>query len=70
MLSNACSSFKTKSTSKANFALLCYFRLIRKKNFFSVREKYLEKVLPLTIAVLSQISAINTKKNALLSNAS
>jgi hypothetical protein len=43
---------------------------LEKKIFFSLREKYLEKVLPLTSAVLSQISAINTKKNALLPNAS
>ena len=70
MLSNACLSFKTKSISKANFALLYYFRLIRKKKIFFNKGKILGKVLPLKSAVLSQISAIDTKRNALLPNAS
>ena len=45
--------FKTKST-EANFALLCYFRLITKKKKKPLSGgKHLENVLPLTSAVLS-----------------
>ena len=51
-----CLNFKTKST-EANFALLCYFRKIKKKKSLS-GGKYLENALPLTSAVLSRIPAI------------
>ena len=54
-----CLNFKTKST-EANFALLCYFKLITKKKKTLSGGKYLENVLPLTSAVLSQIPVINT----------
>ena len=54
-----CLNFKTKST-EANFALLCYFRLITKKKKKKPLSggKYLENALPLTSAVLSRIPAI------------